>query len=388
MPTGAIVRPNDYHDSVFLMRVARRVTAEPGIMQASAVMGTEQNKRLLAESGLAAAGIDAAGPNDLILALKGGRGKRSRRRWPGRTSGCGRRKVPSRTSTAEPWPRPWIVSPMPIWPSSRCRVSTPAARRGRPWRTGLQCLLFSNNVPLAEEISLKALRPRTRAHRHGPGLRHGDHQRRGSRLCQRVRRARSASSAPSGTGIQEFTCLVHRAGAGISHAIGTGSNDLSEAVGGLFFPVRLGRPGSRSGDEGHRGGVQAAGSRDARRSGRKICPLSKARRRLLSRSRAYVSAGPSAGASRPVPWTRRLPGCSARRRSVSSRRDPAGASPRTQGRETSQIRPEQRFSRGLFAGGTFCYQAQQIFREPVSRSIPTPRSRAAGNCPTPAQPGA
>ena len=71
MPTGAIVRPNDYHDSVFLMRAARRVTAEPGITQASAVMGSEQNKRLLAESGLAAAGIDAAGPNDLILALKG-----------------------------------------------------------------------------------------------------------------------------------------------------------------------------------------------------------------------------------------------------------------------------------------------------------------------------
>ena len=71
MPTGAIVRPNDYHDSVFLMRAAGRITAQPGITQASAVMGSEQNKRLLAESGLDAEGIDAAGPNDLILAVKG-----------------------------------------------------------------------------------------------------------------------------------------------------------------------------------------------------------------------------------------------------------------------------------------------------------------------------
>ena len=32
---------------------------------------------------------------------------------------------------------------------------------------------------------------------------------------------------------------MHRAGAGISHAIGTGSNDLSEAVGGMSFLAAL-----------------------------------------------------------------------------------------------------------------------------------------------------
>ena len=37
----------------------------------------------------------------------------------------------------------------------------------------------------------------------------------------------------SGTGIQEVTTLVHRMGSGISHAIGTGSRDMSDAVGGL-----------------------------------------------------------------------------------------------------------------------------------------------------------
>ncbi|MGQ9700474.1 MAG: hypothetical protein ACUVQS_05390 [Candidatus Bipolaricaulaceae bacterium] len=32
---------------------------------------------------------------------------------------------------------------------------------------------------------------------------------------------------------QEFTSLVHRAGCGSSHVIGTGSRDFSDAVGGL-----------------------------------------------------------------------------------------------------------------------------------------------------------
>src|SRR5207244_3417465 len=37
----------------------------------------------------------------------------------------------------------------------------------------------------------------------------------------------------SGTGLQELTTLVHRRGAGISHAIGTGGRDLHAVVGGI-----------------------------------------------------------------------------------------------------------------------------------------------------------
>ena len=37
----------------------------------------------------------------------------------------------------------------------------------------------------------------------------------------------------SGTGIQQVSCLIDQLGEGISHAIGTGGHDLSEAVGGI-----------------------------------------------------------------------------------------------------------------------------------------------------------
>src|SRR5947209_12420093 len=37
----------------------------------------------------------------------------------------------------------------------------------------------------------------------------------------------------SGTGIQEVSCLIARAGRGISHAIGTGGRDLKEEVGAI-----------------------------------------------------------------------------------------------------------------------------------------------------------
>ena len=47
-----------------------------------------------------------------------------------------------------------------------------------------------------------------------------------------VRRGTIGVIGPSGTGLQEFTCQVHHAGGGISHAIGTGSHDLSDDIGG------------------------------------------------------------------------------------------------------------------------------------------------------------
>ena len=47
-----------------------------------------------------------------------------------------------------------------------------------------------------------------------------------------VRRGRIGIVGASGTGIQEISSLIDRLGGGVSHALGTGGRDLSEAVGG------------------------------------------------------------------------------------------------------------------------------------------------------------
>lgn len=73
-----IVSKNRYFDSVFLMQVARRMAARPGIVDASALLATQANKKVLAELGYGNDGCDAdfaaAGPNDLVLALEGEEG--------------------------------------------------------------------------------------------------------------------------------------------------------------------------------------------------------------------------------------------------------------------------------------------------------------------------
>ena len=51
MVLGFVIRKNSYYDSVFLMRVAKTLSQQKGVLQAAALMGTEKNKGLLREIG-------------------------------------------------------------------------------------------------------------------------------------------------------------------------------------------------------------------------------------------------------------------------------------------------------------------------------------------------
>jgi FdrA protein len=66
-------------------------------------------------------------------------------------------------------------------------------------------------------------------------------------FANRVRRGAIGVVGASGTGIQEVTTLIHRLGAGVSHAIGTGGRDLHAAVGGITTLQGLERLGADDG---------------------------------------------------------------------------------------------------------------------------------------------
>jgi succinyl-CoA synthetase alpha subunit len=98
---------------------------------------------------------------------------------------------------------------------------------------GLHVFLFSDGVPVDEEVALKR-RARDRGllvmgPECGTAIINGV----GLGFANRVRRGAVGVVGASGTGIQELTTLIHRLGSGVSHAIGTGGRDLHAAVGGL-----------------------------------------------------------------------------------------------------------------------------------------------------------
>ena len=69
MPSGFVIRKNQYYDSVFLMSVNKHLSDEKGVQQTAVLMGSEGNKKLLAEIGFENAQIKAAQASDLVVVV-------------------------------------------------------------------------------------------------------------------------------------------------------------------------------------------------------------------------------------------------------------------------------------------------------------------------------
>jgi FdrA protein len=227
------------------MRIAREIQALPGVAEAVVLMGTPMNRDLLASAGFAPASFAGATPMDLVVALRaespdaleaalrelarlleGGEGAAK--------AGGAERGYGDLSAAALAHPEARLVS-----------VSVPGPYAAfvahRALDAGRHVFLFSNNVSLEDEIALKR---RGREHGllvMGPDCGTAIIAGVGLGFANRVPRGRIGIVGASGTGIQEASCLVAREGEGISHAIGTGSQDLSAAVGGMMteMGVRL-----------------------------------------------------------------------------------------------------------------------------------------------------
>jgi len=61
------IKRGAYFDSVTLMTVGKEVSGMGGVIDAAVVMGTEENKSILAAAGLLAPEFEEAGDTDLLI---------------------------------------------------------------------------------------------------------------------------------------------------------------------------------------------------------------------------------------------------------------------------------------------------------------------------------
>jgi len=354
-----VVRKNRYLDSVFLMLVAQRIASLPGIRDASAMLATDANRKVLAGLGYGDGGSDpdfaGAGPNDLVLAVEGEAGAvdavvaNADAYFARGTGGAG--------SAAAPGPRSIAEAAAARPDCSVAVISVPgehAAREARAAiRAGLHVFLFSSNVSVEDERSLKEEARDRGLIVMGPDCGTAYLGGAGIGFANTVRRGPIGVVAASGTGLQEFASLVHRAGSGISSGIGTGGRDLSDAVGGLAAFAGIDAleadPGTKVIAVLSKPPGAATSASLAQRLAR--CPKPSVLCLLGANSgstldHAVRGALRAAAVAEPGflrPDERVL-------------REKAAA-------EIAKMRPGQRCVRGLFAGGTLCYQAQAIFRD-------------------------
>ncbi len=233
MPSATIVKRNRYFDSIFLMRIAQRISDQPGIDDVAVLMGTEKNKQLLADMGFLDETISSAGPNDLMVALRGEHDGTIE----AVLSGLEDLLVLTPLDAGAPTTRT-LEAALEIKPDVNLAViSVPgeyaAAEARRALERGLNVFLFSGNVSPEEELTLKELARERGLIVMGPDCGTAIVAGVGLGFANVVRRGPIGVIAASGSGLQEFTSLVHQSGLGISHALGTGGRDLSDAVGGI-----------------------------------------------------------------------------------------------------------------------------------------------------------
>jgi len=177
-----------------------------------------------------------------------------------------------------------------------------------------------------------------------------------------VRRGPVGVVASSGTGLQEFTCLVHRSGSGISHGLGTGSRDLSDEVGG---PSTLAAIDALESDSGTK-----AIAIISKPPGKKT--LKRIEKRLKACGKPVVAcflglSPDSVSDTKNFGTYSTLDDLAAAALGLVGARPATGLSgPKAAdsvGNEVQGMAATQQHVRGLFAGGTFCYQSQQVFQD-------------------------
>ena len=236
LPVAHQIRRSEYHDSVALMEVARELNRLAGVTDVAVVMATEANLALLRQAGLLVAEMEQATANDLIVAVQADSDAAAERalavagdhlasRPQGGPSGAAMRPRTLRGAARS-------------HPGANLAIVSVAGQHavGEAWealRNGLHVLLFSDNVPLEDEVGLKRY-----AVEHGllmMGADCGTALLNGVALgfANAVPRGPVGIVAAAGTGLQEVSTLLAKQGVGVSQGIGTGGRDLQEAVGGL-----------------------------------------------------------------------------------------------------------------------------------------------------------
>jgi FdrA protein len=229
------VRPREYHDSIALMLASRRMLEAPGVEAAMVAMGTELNLGVLRDAGLWTPQLEAAGPDDLVLAARAEDPEAAIQAALAALTAPSPLAGEARGGGAVP-PRTARTAARRLAGANLAVVSVPGEHA--PWvcwdalDQGLHVFCFSDNVSIADEVGLKDAALERGLLFMGPDCGTSILDGVGLGFWNAVPRGPVGVVGASGTGIQQLTCLLAHQGVGIAHAIGVGGRDLSPEVGG------------------------------------------------------------------------------------------------------------------------------------------------------------
>lgn len=364
------------------MQVARETAQLPGIQDSAVVMGTEANKEILREAGLLTNEAAAASADDLVIAVLG-EAEAITTAISHAENLLKQRPQQAQNGTGASFLTRSIHSAVKTNQGANLAIISvsgkyAAAEAWEALHSGLHVLLFSDNVSLDDEVELKQYARQHGLLLMGPGAGTALINGIGLGFANKVREGPVGIVSAAGTGLQEVSCLLDRYGSGVSQGIGTGGRDLNERVGGIMMLAGLealqNDPDTKA--------IILISKPPSAQAAQKI--LDQIKMSTKPTTICFLGAGSelagheldlmvvdtlqeaayygalSAGA--------KLHAWEETQKDENQKQDEIAATWR------ERFSPNQRYLRGLFSGGTLCYEAQVIWRdlleEPVSSNAP------------------
>ncbi len=384
MLVKTLVIASQYYDSVKLMAVGRELARMPGVADAAVVMGTEANKGILKETGLLTDEAQATTPNDLVIAVRAaGEGQaeaallEAERLLQKRVSPADGAGLAGEASQGGYRPRT-LRAGVKARPGANVVVISVAGRYAarEAWEAlyiGLHVLLFSDNVSLEDELALKQYAVQNGLLLMGPGAGTAILNGTGLGFANALPPGPVGIVSAAGTGLQEVSTLLAKRGVGITQGIGTGGRDLREEVGGLTMLAGLRAlqedPATNS--------IVLVSKPPASGVAHKI--LDQVARCAKPTIVCFLGDDPAGMSS--IPHAR--PARTLQEAALLAALPPGRGEAEIQATLSAEdqrlnelaaklrlrLKPGQRDLRGLFSGGTLCYEAQAIWKDLLDRPV-------------------
>ncbi len=365
MVIRTVVRENDYRDSVVLMRVSSQLEVMNGVRKASAIMATDNNKRILRDAGLLTDEVKHATPNDLAIILNTDNPEQADHVM----SAVDGLLVEKPAETAEMVRKTWKAAKELAPDSNLTIISVPGPFAAREAMTALEngqhVFIFSDGVPIEDELKLKKFGHRNGLLVMGPDCGTAIINGIGIGFSNMLQRGPIGIVGASGTGIQQVSSLIDEVG--VSQAIGTGSNDLKDKVGGITM-----RMGLKLLDRDENTKVVVVISKP---------PSNKVAKEVLKVIRGMekpVVVYFIGGAPSEIKKAGAIPAFTLEDAALKATSLANGDKPKSikftlkpseikaiVKRETKSLTDGQKYIRGLFSGGTFCYETLLILKDLV-----------------------
>ena len=243
MSVAVKVFRDTYVDSVVQLQGIRAMRDVDGVEWASAAMATPANVATLQTEGVDTDAVEGVGSNDFFLVARG-----SSEDAVAEALATGEAAV--RSEAAETHSGDQEVTNRSLRDAVRRQADSNVAVISVPGdyaalaayealSADLHVLLFSDNIPLDKEIALKDYALDRVRLLMGPGAGTAMIGGTGLGFANVVRPGRAGIVAAAGTGAQEAMSLLDQWGVGVTQVIGVGGRDLTSAVGGRMAKAAI-----------------------------------------------------------------------------------------------------------------------------------------------------